>query len=91
MDTADNYFITLPELLADEQNVYHLFPILVDKGRRDALHDYLEQNGVGTVCHYPIAPHKQECYVNADWNMPQMNVPITVEFTYRASYYSGRG
>ena len=73
----NNSFITLPDLLADEQNVYHLFPILVDKGRRDALHDYLEQNGVGTVCHYPIAPHKQECYVNAEWNMPQMNLPIT--------------
>ena len=58
--------ITLPDLLPDEQNAYHLFPILVADGKRDALHDYLEQNGVGTVCHYPIAPHKQECY--KEWN-----------------------
>jgi len=69
--------ISLPDLLPDEQNAYHLFPILVGEGKRDALHDYLEQNGVGTVCHYPIAPHKQECYAKSDWNIPQLSLPIT--------------
>lgn len=72
-----NPLITLPDLLPDAQNVYHLFPILVADGKRDALHDYLEQNEVGTVCHYPIAPHKQECYAKEEWNMPQLNLPIT--------------
>ena len=72
-----NPLITLPDLLPDEQNVYHLFPILVGDGKRDALHDYLEQNGVGTVCHYPIAPHKQECYARSTWNNPQLTLPIT--------------
>ena len=69
--------ISLPDLLPDEQNAYHLFPILVSGGKRDALHDYLEQNGVGTVCHYPIAPHQQECYSKEPWNMPQLYLPIT--------------
>lgn len=69
--------ITLPDLLPDEQNAYHLFPIFVGEGKRDALHDYLEQHGVGTVCHYPIAPHKQECYSKAEWNIPQLSLPIT--------------
>ena len=69
--------ITLPDLLPDEQNAYHLFPILVGACKRDALHDYLEQNGVGTVCHYPIAPHRQECYAQAEWNVPQLSLPIT--------------
>ncbi len=73
----NNPLITLPDLLPDEQNAYHLFPILVTDGKRDALHDYLEENGVGTVCHYPIAPHKQECYAKEEWNMPQLNLPIT--------------
>ena len=67
----------MPDLLPDEQNAYHLFPILVGSGKRDALHDYLEQNGVGTVCHYPIAPHKQECYAKEEWNMPQLSLSIT--------------
>ena len=69
----NNPLITLPDLLPDDQNAYHLFPILVGEGKRDALHDYLEQNGVGTVCHYPIPPHKQECY--KEWN--DMILPIT--------------
>lgn len=68
-----NPLVTLPDLLPDEQNAYHLFPILVGNGKRDALHDYLEQNGVGTVIHYPIPPHKQECYKT--WN--DMHLPIT--------------
>lgn len=73
----NNPLITLPDLLPDEQNAYHLFPVLVGEGKRDALHDYLEQNGVGTVCHYPIAPHKQECYAKESWNSPQLYLPIT--------------
>ncbi|MGP1368140.1 MAG: DegT/DnrJ/EryC1/StrS family aminotransferase [Treponema sp.] len=52
-------------------NVFHIFPILSKK--RDDLQKYLEQNGIGTVIHYPIPPHKQKCY--ADWN--SLNLPIT--------------
>ena len=72
-DHISNPLITLPDHLPDEQNVYHLFPIMVGEGKRDALHDYLDKNGVGTVIHYPIAPHKQECY--KQWN--QLSFPIT--------------
>ena len=72
-DHINNPLITLPDRLPDEQNAYHLFPILVANGKRDALHDFLERNGVGTVIHYPIAPHKQECY--KEWN--GMSFPIT--------------
>ena len=76
-DNIKNSFVSLPDRLPDEQNAYHLFPILVAEGKRDALHDFLEQNGVGTVIHYPIAPHKQECYSKEVWNTPQLNLPIT--------------
>lgn len=78
----NNPLISLPVLLPDEQNAYHLFPILVADNKRDALHDYLEQNGVGTVCHYPIAPHKQECYLKEKWNTPQLSLPITERLAY---------
>ena len=70
-DHIKHSLITLPDRLPDSQNVYHLFPILCEK--RDTLHDYLEKNGVGTIIHYPIAPHKQECY--QVWN--GMTLPIT--------------
>ena len=70
-DHIKHPLISLPDRLPDSQNVYHLFSILCEK--RDSLHDYLEKNGVGTIIHYPIAPHKQECY--KEWN--RMSLPIT--------------
>ena len=69
--------VSLPDLLPDEQNVYHLFPILVSGGKRDALQAYLADNGVETLIHYPIAPHQQECYANVAWNMPRLHLPVT--------------
>jgi len=73
----NNPLVSLPDLLPDEQNVYHLFPILVSGGKRDALQAYLADNGVETLIHYPIAPHQQECYANAAWNMPRLHLPVT--------------
>ena len=76
-DHISNPLISLPKRLPHEQNVYHLFPILVADGKRAALHDYLEQKDIGTVIHYPIAPHMQECYAKKEWNVPQLSLPIT--------------
>lgn len=66
-----NPLIKLPTYLADEQNVYHLFPIFCE--RRDELQKFLADNGVQTLIHYPIPPHKQECY--KDWN--ELSLPIS--------------
>lgn len=77
-DNISNPLIELPERLPDENNAYHLFPILVKgKGNRDRLQKYLAYNGIGTVIHYPIPPHMQECYSKELWNMPQLSLPIT--------------
>lgn len=76
-DHIDNPLVTLPERLPDAQNVYHLFPVLVGGGRRDALHDYLEEKSIGTVIHYPIPPHMQECYAQEEWNSPRLSLPVT--------------
>lgn len=74
----NNPLIILPDLLPDEQNVYHLFPIMITgNGNRDALHDYLDKNEIGTISHYPIAPHHQECYAYEVWNIPKLSLPIT--------------
>ena len=70
----NNPQITLPKRLDDAQNVYHLFPILCD--RRDEFQAYLKENGVETLIHYPIPPHKQECYASAPWNIG-LQLPVT--------------
>lgn len=71
IENINNPLITLPDTLPYESNAFHLFPVLCEK--RDELQKYLEENGVGTVIHYPIPPHKQECY--QEWN--EMSLHIT--------------
>lgn len=66
-----NPLIAMPVTLPAEQNVFHLFPVLCE--RRDELQAYLQENGVQTIIHYPIPPHKQACY--KEWN--DVSLPIT--------------
>ena len=72
---ADYYInnVKHPEILlpTPSQSVYHIFPILCE--RRDELQQYLKENGVETMIHYPIPPHKQACYKK--WN--DLSFPIT--------------
>lgn len=72
---ADYYInnVKHPEILlpTPSQSVYHIFPILCE--RRDELQQYLKENGVETMIHYPIPPHKQACY--KEWN--DLSFPIT--------------
>lgn len=63
--------IKLPIVTNWDANVFHIFPILTTK--RDKLQEYLLSNGVQTLIHYPIPPHKQSCY--KEWN--HLNFPIT--------------
>lgn len=56
-----NPSVTLPHPPDDPaENVWHIFPILCE--RRDALQVYLEEQGIQTLIHYPIPPHRQEAY-----------------------------
>lgn len=66
-----NPLIVLPKFMEDNQNVYHIFPILCCQ--RDMLINYLDKCGVHTLIHYPIPPHKQECYTQCGYG----NMPIT--------------
>lgn len=71
-DNIKNPLVILPERLPDENNVYHLFPILCE--RRDELQQFLAKNGVQTLIHYPIPPHLQECYAGY-W--VDLSLPVT--------------
>lgn len=68
--------ITNPEIITPivkdwDAHVFHIFTIRCK--RRDELQKYLADNGVQTIIHYPIPPHKQECY--KEWN--HLSFPIT--------------
>ena len=59
----------------DSDNVYHIFPVLTSD--RNALQQHLAAHGIQTLIHYPIPPHKQECY--REWN--HLSFPITEQIS----------
>lgn len=83
--TAKKYFegiknplIKLPLKSTDEfEHIYHVFVIRCDK--RDELEKYLNDNGIGTVKHYPIPMHEQECY--KDLGIKHGELPIAEEIS----------
>ncbi|NVO11251.1 MAG: DegT/DnrJ/EryC1/StrS family aminotransferase [Bacteroidales bacterium] len=63
--------VILPNCPDDNSHVWHLFVVRTSK--RNELQIYLTENGVQTLIHYPIPPHKQKCYQNLN----QIELPIT--------------
>jgi dTDP-4-amino-4,6-dideoxygalactose transaminase len=52
--------VIIPMLANGATSVYHLYVIRTNK--RNTLQQYLNENGVGTLIHYPLPPHLQEAY-----------------------------
>lgn len=63
--------IVLPFWDFSNNHVFHLFVIRIEN--RDHLQQYLLENGIQTMIHYPIPPHKQKAFES--WN--NLSFPIT--------------
>lgn len=70
-ENIKNPLISLSMKNGDADNVFHIFPLLCKT--RDRLQEYLMCKDIGTVIHYPIPPHKQDCY--KEWN--NLSLPVT--------------
>ena len=66
-----NEKITLPFWDLSNNHVFHLFVIRTQN--RLVLQEYLQQNGIQTVIHYPVPPHNQKAL--SLWN--HLSFPIT--------------
>lgn len=66
-----NEKIKLPSCLDINNHVFHLF--VIRSGKREELQAYLSNNGVYTLIHYPVPPHKQKALM--EWN--DLSFPIT--------------
>lgn len=65
--------IILPQTYDENAAVWHVF--VVRTKERDAFQQYLSDNGVQTIIHYPCPPHKQLAY--KEWN--NLSYPISEE------------
>lgn len=55
-----NPLIKLPKVDKDCTHVWHLFVVQVEE--REKFQNYLNENKIGSVIHYPIPPHLSEAY-----------------------------
>ncbi|MDR2873537.1 MAG: DegT/DnrJ/EryC1/StrS family aminotransferase [Methanobrevibacter sp.] len=68
--------IKTPKLNGNSRHVYHQYTIAVEN--RDEWIKFLNENGIGTGVHYPIAIYNQELYKNLGYND---NCPVTEQMT----------
>jgi dTDP-4-amino-4,6-dideoxygalactose transaminase len=52
--------IIVPQVAENCDHVYHLY--VIRTSQRDKLQNYLSEQGIGTLIHYPIPPHLQNAY-----------------------------
>jgi dTDP-4-amino-4,6-dideoxygalactose transaminase len=62
IEGVKNSKIVMPERNTSKnyQNVWHIFPVMVKD--RVSFIKHMNKNGIGTMIHYPIPPHKQKAY-----------------------------
>lgn len=71
LENIKNPLIILPEVLAQEGHVWHLF--VIRTAQRNELQKHMNDNGIQTLIHYPVPPHKQNAY--KEFN--SLSFPIT--------------
>ena len=72
-----NEKIILPEIREGSEHVWHQFVVRVEE--REKFQNYLEQNEIKTIVHYPIPPHLAECYQSLGYK--RGDFPITEKFS----------
>ncbi len=75
IENIKNPKVILPKVDDYNSHVFHIFPVLCKQ--RDELQNYLTENVVQTLIHYPIPPHLQECYRTSNLIIPNTKLGIT--------------
>ena len=57
----NNSLVRLPQVTAESAHVWHLFVVCCDE--REQLQQWLTEQEIQTLIHYPIPPHKQQAYL----------------------------
>lgn len=70
IDEISNQHVKAPTIEDYQAHVFHIFALT--SPHRDKLMQHLHARGIQTQIHYPIPPHKQECYIEYS----NMQLPI---------------
>jgi dTDP-4-amino-4,6-dideoxygalactose transaminase len=94
-DIADYYLanisnpeLVLPSAISRPSHVWHLF--VARTKRRAEFQQHLRERGIGTVIHYPTAPHRQQAYrelngevhpLTEDIHQTVLSLPVDITMT----------
>ncbi len=73
----NNDLVLKPEIAEGSTSVWHQYVLRVP-GRRDEFKQYLEDNDITTIIHYPIPPHLSEAY--SYLGIKKGSLPITEQY-----------
>jgi dTDP-4-amino-4,6-dideoxygalactose transaminase len=75
-DGIKNNLIELPKINQNAKPVWHQFVIRTN--HRNELQEYLKQNSIGTIIHYPIPPHLSRAYIYLGYK--KNDFPVAEEY-----------
>lgn len=78
---ANHPKITTPYRAAYSKHVFHQYTILLEGVNRDALKQYLADNGIPAMIYYPVPGHKQKMF--EQFNVASQEMPVTDWLTER--------
>ena len=64
--------LQFPQIAPDCTHVWHIFVVQCD--RRDALQTHLAKQGIQTMIHYPVPPHRQQAFAHLGFQAGQFPV-----------------
>ena len=76
---SDLQELILPVTHHSADHVYHLFVIRTEK--RDELQEFLQNSGISTMIHYPVAPHMQKAYAHLGYKSTDLPIASKIANT----------
>lgn len=73
---ADITALTLPKVQPNSTHVYHQFTLKVSGGQRDALQQFLKEQGVPSMIYYPVPLQAQKAFLGLG-NTLGLELPVT--------------
>ena len=78
---AENKFITIPFRDSNNKHVFHQYTLVLNNVDRDALSQYLTDNGIPNMIYYPVPAHRQKMF--DAFGGSSFDLPITDWLTER--------
>jgi dTDP-4-amino-4,6-dideoxygalactose transaminase len=74
-------FITTPFRAANNRHVFHQYTLLLEGIDRNALNQFLAENGIPNMIYYPVPSHRQKMF--SSYNTSELKLPVTDSLTQK--------